>query len=1004
MEKMRNNPNFLAILVALAYLCVGTKGWAQSLDVEQQLRYCHRQVERTLKELGASKDYTMTPRNIGANEHHWNLRSVKTPEEWCAGFFPGILWMDGDTAEAAKFTQELEYLAYTPIYDHDLGFIMIGSFLKGYETTHNEHYKEVLLAAADSLATLFNPRVGTLLSWPRNVEMFGGHNTIMDNMINLELLFFSGKKENYDIAVSHADTTMRYHFRPDHTINHVAVYDPVTGKHLYNCTHQGFGDNTLWSRGQAWAIYGYTMVYRYTHEERFLHFAQQVTEAYLSRLPADRIPWWDMGDPMIPHSFRDASAAAVVASGLVELAQYVDAATAERYLTEARQMLATLSSADYQSREKNPAFLLHSVGNMPAGSEVDASINYADYYYLEALQRLKKWGEQELRSPDGRYVVCIGKGMRWHLTYRDKTVVEESQMGVKVDNRLFESALGVPRGNNDDWCSDFVLKGVERMEVDTVWTPLYGENAHVRDRYRQMVLHYEKGTQGDMADGAYDKRKYYAMDIVVRAYDEGVAFRYHFPETVNSLFLHVVGEQTTFAMPRGTQAWYEEWAQGAYEQRSLAEAGWLECERPLLMQLADGTYVALLEAAMKDYARGKFTLLADDVLQMKLYGDVDLISPYDTPWRVVMVGDWAIDLVNHKDLVLNLNEPCKLETTDFIRPGKAFRSGQLNRESILQSIDFCTSFGMQYVELDAGWYGAEGRVESDARTVAETRDFTIPEICAYAREKGVGVWLYVNQRALYRQLNDLLPLYKEWGICGIKFGFVQVGSQQWSTWLHEAVRRCGEYGIMVDIHDEYRPTGLSRAYPHLLTQEGIRGNEEMPDATHNVLLPFTRFLCGPADYTLCYFNNRIKTTHGHQLAMAAAYYSPLQFLFWYDKPNAYRDEQELQFWKEIPTVYDESLALDGEPGQYIVQARRSGNDWYVGAMTNTEARTVVLATDFLASGKYTVDIYNDDQTLTTRTKVSSQTITLRAGTPITLPLQASGGAALHFKLLNETHL
>lgn len=390
-------------------LCVWSAIWcplslcAQELDVDRELVYCNQQMQRSLaglRDAGGKIDYTMTPRCIGAEEERWTLRSVKTPEEWCAGFFPGILWMCGDTLEARRFTGELEYLAFSPVYDHDLGFIMIGSYLKGWEATHDGRYREVLMAAADSLATLFNPRVGTLLSWPRNVAMFGGHNTIMDNMMNLELLFFSGKRENYDRAVAHADTTMRYQFRADGTVNHVAVYDPVTGRHLYNCTHQGFGDNTLWSRGQAWAIYGYTMVYRYTHEGRFLDFAQRVTEAYLSRLPEDGIPWWDMGDPSIPFSFRDASAAAVVASALVELSGYVDAATSARYLGEAKRMLATLSSAEYQSRGRNPAFLLHSVGNMPAGTEVDASINYADYYYLEALLRLKNYlkgrGSEEL--------------------------------------------------------------------------------------------------------------------------------------------------------------------------------------------------------------------------------------------------------------------------------------------------------------------------------------------------------------------------------------------------------------------------------------------------------------------------------------------------------------------------------------------------------------------------------------------------------------------------------
>ena len=409
---------------------------------------------------------------------------------------------------------------------------------------------------------------------------------------------------------------------------------------------------------------------------------------------------------------------------------------------------------------------------------------------------------------------------------------------------------------------------------------------------------------------------------------------------------------------------------------------------------------------MKDYTRGKFRLKKDNELQVAMYDCADIISPYDTPWRVIMAGDKAVDLINHKDLILNLNAPSEYENIShlssltshlWIKPGKAFRSGKLTKEGIMKSIDYCAQFGFDYVELDAGWYGPEGKVTSDATKVAETRDFTMPEICAYAKSKGIGVWVYVNQRALYNQLDEILPLYQQWGISGIKFGFVHVGNQQWSTWLHNAVAKCAKYHIMIDIHDEYRPTGLSRTYPHLLTQEGIMGNEEMPDATHNVILPFTRYLCGPGDYTLCYFNNRVKNTKGHQLAMAAVYYSPLQFYFWYDNPFVDKGEAELQFWKDCPTVFDESIALDGIPGEYIIQARRSGVDWFVGCMTNTEGRIIQVPTDFMPKGKYQVEIYNDDPTLTTRTKVSAKTMTMKSGKPITLQLQPSGGAAIHFK-------
>ena len=604
----------------------------------------------------------------------------------------------------------------------------------------------------------------------------------------------------------------------------------------------------------------------------------------------------------------------------------------------------------------------------------------------------------QLSSPDGKYTVTI-EGMTYGLTFNNKVVVEQGQLGVDIDNRLFESALAVPRGVHENWCSDLTLESVDSMEsVDTTWTPLYGENRQVRDHYNQLVLHYEKGSngQGTISEG-YDKRKYYAMDIVIRAYDEGIAFHYHFPETSNGLFLHITGEQTSFRMPAGTMAWYEEWAQGPYDKRPL-KGEWFESERPLLLQTSDGLYVALLEASMKDYARGKFKLKQENELQIAMYGSADIISPYDTPWRVVMAAEKAVDLINHKDLILNLNSERDMQHDwSWVRPGKAFRSGKLTKEGIMQSIDYCAQFGFDYVELDAGWYGPEGRVSSDATAVAASRDFTMPDICQYAKNKGIGVWVYVNQRALYQQLDKLLPLYQQWGVCGIKFGFVQIGNQQWSTWLHDAVAKCARYHIMVDIHDEYRPTGLSRTYPNVLTQEGIRGNEEMPDATHNVLLPFTRYLCGPADYTLCYFNGRVKNTKGHQLAMAAVYYSPLQFYFWYDNPFVDKGEAELQFWKDCPTVFDESIALDGIPGEYIVQARRAGSEWFVGAMTNTEERTINIPTDFLPKGRYQVELYNDDATLTTRTKVAVKHMTVKSGKSITLTLQSSGGAALHFK-------
>lgn len=391
----------LGVLAALMASCATTT--APSFNIDDQLGYCNGQVHRALADLrGAndSIDYAMMPRNIEGSDTSWTCRRA-TPDEWCSGFWPGILWLNFEDThnelvreEAERFTSSLEYLSQSPAFDHDLGFLVFCSYGNGYRLTHNPKFKQVILDTADTLATLYNPNVGTLLSWPRNVEMLGGHNTIMDNMINLEMLFWAAKNGGdhrlYDIAVSHADKTMKCHFRPDNTCYHVAVYDAETGDFIKGMTHQGYADNSLWARGQAWAIYGYTMVYRETREQRFLDFAKKVTDVYLERLPEDYVPYWDFDDPKIPDAPRDASAAAVVASALVELSGYVAPADSKRYKDAARKMLTSLSSEAYQSRSGRCSFLDHSVGHMPAGSEIDASIIYADYYYLEALLRLKK--------------------------------------------------------------------------------------------------------------------------------------------------------------------------------------------------------------------------------------------------------------------------------------------------------------------------------------------------------------------------------------------------------------------------------------------------------------------------------------------------------------------------------------------------------------------------------------------------------------------------------------
>jgi unsaturated chondroitin disaccharide hydrolase len=389
------NTRFKILIFALFLLV--NKVYAQkntSLNVNKQLEYCAIQASKTLQVI---PDDGTLPRVVLNGSKEWKFVSYK---DWTSGFWPGKLWYlyeaTGDKKwerEADKFSRFLAPLSVSKANDHDLGFQVFNSFGNGYRLTKNKEYKDIILKTADTLATLFNPKAGTILSWPQN--KYDGHNTIIDNMMNLELLFWAskngGNKKLYDVAVKHAETTMDNHFRSDFTSYHVIIYDYETGKKIKGITAQGYSDESMWARGQAWAIYGFTMVYRETKDVKFLNFANKLARVYLDRLTTeDLIPYWDFNAPGIPNEPRDASAAAIVSSALIELSSFTkDKNFKAEYLAKSKEMIKSLSD-HYQSGAVNSAFLLHATGHKPAGSEIDCSINYADYYYLEALLRLQK--------------------------------------------------------------------------------------------------------------------------------------------------------------------------------------------------------------------------------------------------------------------------------------------------------------------------------------------------------------------------------------------------------------------------------------------------------------------------------------------------------------------------------------------------------------------------------------------------------------------------------------
>jgi unsaturated chondroitin disaccharide hydrolase len=392
----------LFFIITLLSICfVSCKTTSSSFDVDKQIEYCITQASKTLNTI---KDSSLIPRSIDNGKTEWRLVNYR---DWTSGFWPGILWYayeysndDKWKNEAARFSSVLKPLVDSAALDHDLGFQLFCSLGNGYRLTNDTAYKTILLRAADTLSKLFNPKVGTIASWPRKGPRLDWplrHNTIMDNMMNLELLFWAakngGNKNLYDIAVKHAETTMQNHFRPDYTSYHVLLYDTATGQKVQGITHQGYSDSSMWARGQAWGIYGYTMTYRETRDPKFLNLVQKAADVYLKNLPDDLVPYWDFNDPAIPKAPRDASAAAITASALLELSGFIqDTIKRDEYKMKAEKMLTSLSS-NYQSRDVNNAFLLHATGNKQSGGEIDASIIYGDYYYIEALLRLRRLKE-----------------------------------------------------------------------------------------------------------------------------------------------------------------------------------------------------------------------------------------------------------------------------------------------------------------------------------------------------------------------------------------------------------------------------------------------------------------------------------------------------------------------------------------------------------------------------------------------------------------------------------
>lgn len=553
--------------------------------------------------------------------------------------------------------------------------------------------------------------------------------------------------------------------------------------------------------------------------------------------------------------------------------------------------------------------------------------------------------------------------------------------------------------------TEFSLSSTKRNSVSSSWQTVYGDRKNIPDHYNQVIFYFKEKKEGAAQ-----------LQVTCRAYNEGFAFRYKLCWNNKAITLN--NENSTFQLPGNETAWVSNRAQSpvhAIKINDIKE----DVERPLTIKISEQLFIALGEAGLTNFARMKFTGKGGNTLITRLSGNVTATDSLISPWRYVLTGKNPADLLQKNYLLLNLNEPNQIVNTSWIKPGKVIRESTLTTTGAINCIDFAAKHHLQYIEFDAGWYGKEDSDTSDATTVSvdparSKGPLDLKKVIAYGKQQNIGVILYVNRRTLERQLDTLLPLYQSWGIKGLKFGFVQVGSQRWTNWLHEAVRKSAKYQLVVDIHDEYRPTGYSRTYPNLLTQEGIRGDEESPYTEQSIATLFTRCIAGAADNTNCYFTNRVDKMGSHvaQLAKAVCIYSPLQFLYWYDKPvtgssntgaeGEIQEVPELAWFDSLPTVWDQTKVLEGDMEKFATIVRKSGDSWFLGSLNGTTPRNVKWPCHFLDKNKkYKAIIYTDDGTMNTITKVKKTIMTIDYKSLLSFSIGERNGVAIHIVPINS---
>lgn len=629
-------------------------------------------------------------------------------------------------------------------------------------------------------------------------------------------------------------------------------------------------------------------------------------------------------------------------------------------------------------------------------------------------------------SPDGNLSVTFeiksnpqpylpGQRAYYRVSYKRNVVLNDSPLGLD-----FKGQPALDRG--------FEVVGSQQASHDSAWSNAFGGFRNVRDHYNQLTV--------SLREREDPGRR---LDLVFRAYDSGVAFRYFLPRQEPLKNFTLSSEDTGFYFPGNPSAFALNLGSFTTSYESEFQPVTLDQIKPtsiigipLLVHLKDGPWAAILEADLDDYAgmylggvRGVPGALMSKLSPLPDHSDEAVVAftPKATPWDVVLINSQPGGLIESDSLILNLNPPSALSDTSWIKPGKAawdwwsgsYASGVdftpgMNTATMEHYVDFASKSHFAYMLIDAGW-----SPEDDITRTVPSID--MPAILAYAKERGVRILLWMQWKAVDKQMDQAFPLFEKWGVAGVKIDYMDRNDQQMVNFYHRTVKAAAKHHLAVDFHGAYPPAGLRRTYPNLLTREGVMGMEynkwsrrETPE--HLVTIPFTRMLAGPMDYTPGCFNNATREqfeprriqpmcqgTRANQLAMYVVYLSPLEMVS--DYPEDYLGQPGFEFLEKSPTVWDETRVLNGEPSEYVTIARRRGDDWFLGSMANWTSRDLSVPLTFLGPGKWNAKIFADGPSAGLNAKdLSIQTKQVTAGDVLPLHLASGGGAAVIFSQAN----